>query len=315
MRRRVAAAIFNNRRGLLDNDNTQSDYIESKSEGSTQSTALENSFNQGESVEDKHDEDSKIQGELDSFDNEPDVIQFTSDNESNKKSVKSSGDDNKKSLMEKFKALPMPMKIGLVIIAIAIFIVLKELAGSKKTDAASETETTSEVNLSQPAEVEPKPVPEQSAEQVKQEKLNSCLVASPLSFKFGQEGVVPMFGDQVVSGEALFCDEFVLKNYHLDGANNSLSIIGEIHSGQTLIKKISVDPLAYFKPTYYLEGISIRHPKTQAEVVYMAGDYILKSPSTTLQLTGVVDKGASVEYSLLLNGQKTAILVERKYVQ
>lgn len=312
MRRKVAAAIADNERNSSIKNERNADVGKPSDEGFERAEPVTN-FNNGEKAMEETGSDQDFKGGLQGFDEEPDVISFENQQNDSKKPVKNVGE--KKSLFEKFKALPMPMKIGVVIVAISIFMVLRELGGGKKTDVSSETELTSEANLSQPAEVEPKPVPEQSTEKVREDKLNSCLIASPLSFKFGQEGVVPMFGDQVLSQEALFCDEFSLKNYHLDGANNSLSIIGEIYSGQTLVKKISVDPLAYFKPSYYLEGISIRHPKTQAEVVYMPGDFILKSPSATLQLTGVTDKGASVEYGLLLNGQKTAISVDRKFVQ
>lgn len=312
MRRKVAAAVADNERNSSIKNERDADVGKLRDEGFEQMEPPTN-FIKGEEEMEETNSDQNFKGGLDTFNEEPDVIAFDDQQVDSKKQTKNS--DEKKSLVDRFKALPMPMKIGVVIVAISIFMILRELGGGKKTDVSSETELTSETNLSQPAEVEPKPVPEQSMEKVREDKLNSCLIASPLSFKFGQEGVVPMFGDQVLSQEALFCDEFSLKNYHLDGANNSLSIIGEIYSGQALVKKISVDPLAYFKPSYYLEGISIRHPKTQAEVVYMPGDYILKSPSATLQLTGVTDKGTSVEYGLLLNGQKTAISIDRKFVQ
>lgn len=312
MRRKVAAAVADNERNSSIKNERDADVGKLRDEGFEQMKPPTN-FIKGEEEMEETNSDQNFKGGLDTFNEEPDVIAFDDRQVDSKKQTKNA--DEKKSLVDRFKALPMPMKIGVVIVAISIFMILRELGGGKKTDVSSETELTSETNLSQPAEVEPKPVPEQSVGKVREDKLNSCLIASPLSFKFGQEGVVPMFGDQVLSSEALFCDEFSLKNYHLDGANNSLSIIGEIYAGQVLVKKISVDPLAYFKPSYYLEGISIRHPKTQAEVVYMPGDYILKSPSATLQLTGVTDKGASVEYSLLLNGQKTAISVDRKFVQ
>lgn len=312
MRRKVVAAIVDNERNSSIKNMRDADAGKPSDRVFEQAKTLSD-FNKGEEEMEETGSEQDFKGGLQAFEEEPDVIDFNNQQDNSKKQTKNTNE--KKSLVDRFKALPMPMKIGVVIVAISIFMILRELGGSKKADVSSETELTSETNLSQPAEVETKPVPEQSMEKVREDKLNSCLIASPLSFKFGQEGVVPMFGDQVLSQEALFCDEFSLKNYHLDGANNSLSIIGEIYSGQALVKKISVDPLAYFKPSYYLEGISIRHPKTQAEVVYMPGDYILKSPSATLQLTGVTDKGTSVEYGLLLNGQKTAISIDRKFVQ
>ncbi|MDD4969876.1 MAG: hypothetical protein PHT07_10655 [Paludibacter sp.] len=257
------------------------------------------------------DSDKNNLGDLGGF--EPDVINYDE-----KEGVKTSqsGEENKVGLVQKFKNLPLWGKGAVAIVVVSIFMIVQDYRKqSSKPLPAAEVEITAEMNTSKAPEVETKPVAEQTPEQVKMEKLNSCLIASPLTFKFGQEGVIPMVGEQQVSNETPFCEEFTLKNYHLDGANNSLSIVGDIYSGTNLVKHISVDPLAYFKPTYYLEGISIRHPKTQAEVQYMPGDFILKSPSASLQLTGVLDKGATVEYSLMFNGQKTAISVDRKYVQ
>lgn len=250
-----------------------------------------------------------IGGELPGFE-EPDVINFDTPQSNAPKEQ-----TEKKGLVQRFKDLPTWGKITLVIVIASAFMLYKDYLRSKQPAPSAEVELTPEMNTTQAPQVETKAVAEKTPEQVKAEKLNSCLIATPLAFKFGQAGVIPMFGSQDVSNEAAFCDEFTLKNYHLDGSNNSLSIVGDVYSGEALVKHVSVDPLSYFKPTYYLEGISIKHPVTQAEVQYMPGDFLLKSPSATLQLTGVSDKGTTVEYQLLFNGQKTAISVDRKYVQ
>ena len=243
---------------------------------------------------------------------EPDVINY---DDVAQKTKDESEDVQKTGFFQKLKNLPLLAKIAIAIVLVSAYMIFQDYRKHQKPAPSAEVEVTQEMNTSKAPQVETQPIPEQTPEQVKTEKLNSCLIASPLAFKFGQAGITPMFGTQDISNEATFCDEFSLKDYHLDGSNNSLSIVGDIYSGTTLVKHASVDPLAYFKPLYYLEGISIKHPVTQAEVIYMPGDFLLKSPSATLQLTGVTDKGTSVEYSLLYNGQKTAITVDRKYVQ
>lgn len=220
-------------------------------------------------------------------------------------------DGSKETLLEKLKALPLWVKGVALLLIVFLYMLKDEMSSATPKDVV----VSSEVNVSAPQQVQEAPVADKPREEQKIEKLKACMLASPLSFKYEGGKVVPIFSGQVIPESGTFCEDFTLKNYRLDGANNSLSVVAEVYSGDTMVQKLSLDPLAYFKPSYYKEGIGLTQPNGGGEAVYMPGDVILASQNMSLKLVAAKPDGNNFVYSLLLNGEPTAITVSAQYVQ
>lgn len=243
---------------------------------------------------------------------EPDVMDFDEEvQDKPKKSAKQQPKESGEGLLAKIMGTPWYIKAGAILIIVFLVMLKDEMSNSKTAE-----NTVLEENATKAPEVKPEEAAlEKPIEEQKLEKLNACVLAQAISFKFEGGGLIPMFGEKDISNGAVFCDEFTLSNYKLDGSNNNLSVTGEIYSNGAKVKSISVDPLAYFKPNYYYEGIGMRHPKTGAEAVYMAGDVLLGSQGMSLKLASIKDVGDSVVYNFDYNGQPTSITISKKYVQ
>jgi hypothetical protein len=228
-----------------------------------------------------------------------------------KKKKKKPDESSEGGLVQKLKDLPMWAKAGIGIVIVSLFMMKDEF----KTGAIAPV--LKDINTTVEALPDTQPVSDKTSSQLAIDKLNGCIVAAPISFSFRNGEIVPYFGNQDISGSAKFCDTYTVENYHMDASNGSLSVVTDVKSNGEFVKKLSLDPFAYFKPNYYLEGIGMKHPKTGAEIIYMPGDKILTSDGLALSLDAVKESadGATVVYSLTFNGTKTSVSVKRNLVQ
>lgn len=271
----------------------------------------EESIIKGEKMSNNKEELSK-NDDLNGFFEEP---EFPEEVKEKKKKITKEKKDNGgivSKIMAAFMAAPWWIKGSAVLALVFLYMLFTQ---SQQKQVPKDVNVTNELNTTKPQELKKGPELDKPLSSQLTEKLNACMLASPLMFKYESGLIVPTFSGQDIPDGGTFCDDFTLKDYKLDGKNGTLSVVAKVYSGDTLVKTLSVDPLSYFKPTYYREGIGMKHPKTGAEAVYMPGDTILSSQSMLLKLTSVATKGDDVIYSLTLNGQPTAITVPAKNVQ